>query len=549
MAGLIPIGRLVAAGDLTTGANIRKPNSDSGVAVDERIAPVAAAIIAADPTILAAAVGAIDEGLVSGAVKRQTVLNVGAAVPGEWATNLCPIPVPFPAPAPSTGWGHGGATAGVNSRVATGGPDAMVAPAFYRRTFSATGSGVNFITYVSPAVAEQRAAVSMSGRGSWAGRHCIQVAWRNADGTDLRVDQSPWTDVITAGKWNRIGYVPATATPAGTTQVQLRYVVEVGGASATPGNGDTLDGTLTQVETGTIVHPPFTGRTELAFFNSTPDQSASTVFIPAAGGSFIPQVRTVSPILGAAQYTTIQAAVDASAEGDTVLIFPGLYVEQVSAWSTPNLHLLGVSKDACIIRDSSGAYSTPPLEIGSGSVRNLTLIEDHAEAGSNADAFEDQRAYTIHADNYESMVGGTLSIENCRLINTRRAALGMGTYQGTRIILNNVDVWSGVPVLAGDRKRGALYFHNAHATGVRTDQHFEIHNSRVFCDDVFSVWMGDSSSASGFDSEMDVLATNTTFWSEINGKGAASLGGTGFTGNLTLHPASHGNTLDVFNAA
>lgn len=65
MAGLIPIGNLPAATDVTTAASIRKAGSQSQGAVDERIQDVAADIIASDPTIIDAAEAAVDTAVAS----------------------------------------------------------------------------------------------------------------------------------------------------------------------------------------------------------------------------------------------------------------------------------------------------------------------------------------------------------------------------------------------------------------------------------------------------------------------------------------------------
>lgn len=64
MAGLIPIGSIPAAGDVTTGAVIRQPGSWAQRAVDERVRPAAEAaaidVLANDPGVAAAASAAVD---------------------------------------------------------------------------------------------------------------------------------------------------------------------------------------------------------------------------------------------------------------------------------------------------------------------------------------------------------------------------------------------------------------------------------------------------------------------------------------------------------
>lgn len=71
MAGLIPIGNIPAAADITTGAAIARPGSVSQRAVDDRIEGVAADIIAGNPTITAAAEAAVDAAVDAGALNSQ----------------------------------------------------------------------------------------------------------------------------------------------------------------------------------------------------------------------------------------------------------------------------------------------------------------------------------------------------------------------------------------------------------------------------------------------------------------------------------------------
>lgn len=268
----------------------------------------------------------------------------------------------------------------------------------------------------------------------------------------------------------------------------------------------------------------------------------------AVPGDTIGKTHTVSPTPGSANFTTIQGAVNAAVDGDTILIYPGTYREQVAAWGKHNLHFVGLSRDNVIIIDSSGAYSTPPLEIDSGSVRNLTIIEDHATAGTNEAAFEDQRAYGIHPD-YPDQAGRTLIIEDCTIRNTRRTAIGCGLWQDNTVIVRRCDIWAGAPTLGGDRNRGAVYFHNRQSsTTVTTNQHLILEDNKIVCADAKAFYLYDSGLGAGMQqSVMDVLAIRNMIYSEVNGK-VNQIGGTGFSDNVTLHPASYGNNIPELNA-
>lgn len=362
-----------------------------------------------------------------------------------------------------------------------------------------------------------------------------------------------WTAVIAA---TGLGTISATFSAPGGGTVDLTTAIPV-----SPSPGAELQAWTAAVATTTAARDEAvaaaaaveavlaTNDGVMAAVAADPQSAFVAVQNAAIAARLAPGALTVSPIAGAAQYTTIQAAVDAAQEGDTILIFPGTYREQVAAWTKPNLHLRGVDKHTVILIDSSGDYATPPLEIGSGSVSHMTIIEDHADAGTDAAVTANQRAYCIHPDNYESMIGRTLVLEDLVLRNTRRPVIGMGNYMGTTIIIRRVDGWSGAPVLGGDRNRGALYMHNASsATTEHVDQNVIVEDCTFTCADAKALYIYDSSLTSGnMPSDMTVRVTGSTFWSEVNGA-SDIIGGDGFTANVSLHGASFGNNLPELNA-
>lgn len=250
---------------------------------------------------------------------------------------------------------------------------------------------------------------------------------------------------------------------------------------------------------------------------------------------------------GPADHTTIQAAVDAAGPGDTITVHPGTYREQVAAWDKIDLHIVGTSRDDCILISSTGAYATPPIELGSGSLSNMTIIEDHADAGNDTAAFEDQRAYSIHMDFIDAMTGRTLLIEDCTIRNTRRAAIGCGLYQGTTITIRDCNIRSGYPKLGDDRTRGALYIHNRQSDlAETTDQHVILERNVIRCEEGNPFYLYDSGLDPAYRrSVMDVLCVDNRLHS---GDDTRSLGGHGFTDDVTLHPDSRGNNVTVLNA-
>lgn len=79
-------------------------------------------------------------------------------------------------------------------------------------------------------------------------------------------------------------------------------------------------------------------------------------------------------------YTTIQAALNASAAGDVILIAPGTYDETVTWSGSSNRHLVGMSRDACIITRNFAQPGAASLGDGTfnwsnsnASIQNLTI--------------------------------------------------------------------------------------------------------------------------------------------------------------------------------
>lgn len=119
-------------------------------------------------------------------------------------------------------------------------------------------------------------------------------------------------------------------------------------------------------------------------------------------------------------YATIQSAVDASKDGDTITIYPGTYREAVDA-RYKLVNLVGVSKKLCVLEYPNGAYSKPPLEIAKGSVTNLTIRATAQEKVSG----EVAKAYAVHID-FEQQLGYDLKFENVHFINEDYQTLGIG---------------------------------------------------------------------------------------------------------------------------
>ena len=75
---------------------------------------------------------------------------------------------------------------------------------------------------------------------------------------------------------------------------------------------------------------------------------------------------------GYGDYVTIQDAVNNANNGDEIIVFEGEYEEAVDL-GTKALHLHGLNANNTIIWNDTGAYDTPPLEVGHGLIENLSF--------------------------------------------------------------------------------------------------------------------------------------------------------------------------------
>ena len=120
------------------------------------------------------------------------------------------------------------------------------------------------------------------------------------------------------------------------------------------------------------------------------------------------------------QFPTIQSAVNAASDGDTVIVQPGTYYEAVSTVGK-TITLAGVDKGSCILQYSAANYELPPLQMSSGTLKNMTVraVGSRRRAGYGA--------YCLHADN-DFMEGRVLMVEDCDFINEGYEAVGVGLH-------------------------------------------------------------------------------------------------------------------------
>lgn len=171
---------------------------------------------------------------------------------------------------------------------------------------------------------------------------------------------------------------------------------------------------------------------------------------------------------GTGDFTSIQEGVNAAASGDTLLIYPGTYEENVEIVNK-TVHLLGTEKDTCIIQYAATQYNAIPLTFSAGRVANLTIY-GYTQETTAAENMESAMAYdttslesirewqksfsgyALHIDdNYT--YGKEVYVENCKIISNNNQSIGVGCRGNSKITFENCE-------LISNGSGGCIYFHN-----------------------------------------------------------------------------------------
>lgn len=120
---------------------------------------------------------------------------------------------------------------------------------------------------------------------------------------------------------------------------------------------------------------------------------------------------------------TRQIIEDISLDG---LIPAGISTKRFENFQDFNIY--GYGSSVSILKDRSGNYDTPPIEIAGGGISNITVIEDGG--------FTDLPAYCVHSDNNNAK-GKTLRVDNCHFISNSGSCWGVGTRNGYTMEFRN----------------------------------------------------------------------------------------------------------------
>lgn len=146
---------------------------------------------------------------------------------------------------------------------------------------------------------------------------------------------------------------------------------------------------------------------------------------------------------GSGDFCTIQEGVNNAKNGDTLIIYPGTYNENVEVMGK-SINIKGIDKDTCIIQCDTASYRKSPLTIAAGKVSNLTIYGMYSGAVSNeltdeeialinsqitGDSWERQKnysGYAVHIDQ-NCLYKNEIRFENCKIISENNYCAGIGS--------------------------------------------------------------------------------------------------------------------------
>lgn len=157
-----------------------------------------------------------------------------------------------------------------------------------------------------------------------------------------------------------------------------------------------------------------------------------------------PRIYTVNQD-GTGDYTSIMEGVETVSDGDTLLLYPGIYNEYVNICDK-TVNILGVDKELCIIQSDTADYEQVPLFVAAGKISNVTVYGVHKKSK------EYYSGYAIHIEQ-DYLYGRDLCFENCKIISENNYCVGLGCRGESSVSFIECDF---VSMGYG----GAMYFHD-----------------------------------------------------------------------------------------
>lgn len=208
-------------------------------------------------------------------------------------------------------------------------------------------------------------------------------------------------------------------------------------------------------------------------------------------------------------YISIQSAVNASANGDTIIIAPGIYIESVTIPTGKYISLVGTNKESCIIKTTTGSFDTPPLLLqGTGYIANLTLIATHETASGDIG-----QGNALHIFNADS---GYVEVFNCKIVSYQNAGAGVELRQDKKIKFKCCEFYSYTPSGNSMFVNGAFFSHCNTVSGV-TNQKLILENCYCYSQFGYAMFIGDANftAGDGLGNEMQCTFINVVLKSDV----------------------------------
>ena len=246
---------------------------------------------------------------------------------------------------------------------------------------------------------------------------------------------------------------------------------------------------------------------------------------------------------GNGDYTSVTSACADAPEGSTIFIKSGVYDNEVivGTWSK-KLYLVGESAKDTIIKNSLGDYNRPPIQIGSGYLKNITFYSEYTgtqERGTGA-----TMSYAVHSES-DNLANDNLTIEDCILISDYAPSFGMGMRGGCNVTLKNC-------YLKGNYS-GSLLFHDADNISFVGEQNISVIDCVLYETNAHPCIIMQSQERQGTTINLEMIRNRIKTQGSRTYGTHNYYGGTGgendFLGliNLRLKETSWGNSDNTFN--
>ena len=254
---------------------------------------------------------------------------------------------------------------------------------------------------------------------------------------------------------------------------------------------------------------------------------------------------------GTGDYSTIMDAVRNAGDIDsptTIVLQEGVYDEIVYLGNKHNISIIGVNRDQCIIKNTTGVYAnTPVMVTGNFELRNLTIrMEEQGFYPNYTDnTWATYPGYALHIDgNSRDVNEKTIGrVVNCTLYSEAFPAVGMGVNQNQKIIFENCEMIRNCnkDYFKRDNWKGAILCHSSNYP--------DAPNQNLMMKDCVLISnygkSGQIRGNLGDSKSFEITMINNTCFSATDGLNSFEY----IKGESTLNGMSHGNTSLNLNAS